>query len=244
MEGLLVETTQNVRLEYQPASVGERILAYLIDALVIFAWMVVVSMGFGVFSGQNSRSADGLIVLFAVLVLPVVFYDLLFETLLNGQSIGKKALGLRVIQLDGRTPTLGAYLFRWLFRLVDITLFSGVVAIVTIAVSGKGQRLGDVVAKTTVVKLRPPVTLERVVAVPTADPDYRVTYPQAAQLTDGDATTLRRALNKALSAENDYLLTVAADKARQLTGISTSQDDVAFLQTLLRDHAHLSLLEK
>ncbi len=244
MEGLFVETTQNVALEYQPASIGDRIGAYLLDVLVIFGWMIVVSAVAGIFSTRHFSNTGSTVLFLAVLFAPVVFYDLLFETLLNGQSIGKKALGIRVLMLDGRQPTLGAYLLRWLFRLVDITLFSGVVAIVTIAVTGKGQRLGDWAARTTVVKLRPPVSLERVVAVPAADPDYRVTYPQAALLTDRDATLLRRALDKAMRTENNVLLEVAAQKARELTSITTSQDDAAFLHTLLRDHAQLSLAQR
>lgn len=246
MEGLLVETTQNVALEYQPASVGERMLAYLVDFLVLIAWFFGVSLVMGIFSGQYSRQTDSLLVFFLVLFLPVLLYDLAMEALFNGQSIGKRALGLRVVMLDGRQPTLSAYLLRWLFRLIETGLppFFGVVPIVTVAVNGKGQRLGDIAAKTTVVKLRPPVTLERVVAVPRVDPTYVVTFPEAGVLTDADATTLRRALQKGVRMENDSLLAVAAEKAKQVTGITTGQDDATFLRTLLRDHAHLSLVEK
>lgn len=243
MEGLLIETTQNVTLEYQPASIGERILAYLLDVLVVLAWFFSVSMAFGLFWSDKTRDYE-VFLLFGVLILPVAFYDLALEILLNGQSIGKKALGIRVVMLDGRQPTLGAYLMRWLFRLVDITLFSGVVAVITIAINGKGQRLGDLAAKTTVVKLRPPVSLERVVAVPVADPTYRVTYPEASLLSDRDATTLRQALNKGLSVGNETLVATAARKAREVTGIRGEGDDVQFLHVLLRDHAHLSLTEK
>jgi len=246
MEGLLVETTQNVALEYRPASVGERMLAYLIDFLVLVAWMIAVSAAMGVLSGRESLETVGVVVFFCFLFLPVLLYDLAMEALFNGQSIGKRALGLRVVMLDGRQPTLSAYLLRWLFRLIETGLppLFGVVPIVAVAVNGKGQRLGDIAAKTTVVKLRPPVTLERVVAVPRVDPNYVVTFPEAAALTDQDATTLRRALQKGVRRENDYLLAVAAEKVKGVTGITTDQDDAAFLRTLLRDHAHLSLTEK
>jgi len=242
MEGLLIETTQNVTLEYQPASIGERILAYLLDALVVFAWVLGIGLLFGIFSNETLRDTEGFFLLVAVLILPVIFYDLALEILLNGQSVGKKALGIRVVMLDGRQPTLGAYLMRWLFRLVDLTLFSGVVAVITIAVNGKGQRLGDLAAKTTVVKLRPPVSLERVVSVPVVDPTYRVTYPEASLLSDRDATTLRQALNKGLSVGNETLVATAARKAREVTGIRGEGDDVQFLHVLLRDHAYLSLV--
>ena len=246
MEGLLVETTQNVALEYQPASVGERMLAYLIDFLVLIAWMIAVSAAMGVLTGRDSLETVGVVVFFGLLLLPVLLYDLAMEALFNGQSIGKRALGLRVVMLDGRQPTLSAYLLRWLFRLIETGLppLFGIVPIVTVAVNGKGQRLGDIAAKTTVVKLRPPVTLERVVAVPKVDPTYVVTFPEAAALTDGDATILRRALQKGMRTENESLLAVAAEKAKGVTGITTTQNDAAFLRTLLRDHAHLALLEK
>jgi len=60
---------------------------------------------------------------------------------MNGQSVGKRAMNIRVINLDGTQPTLGAYLMRWLFRLVDTMIFGSVVALVVASANGKGKEL-------------------------------------------------------------------------------------------------------
>ncbi|MCY7350535.1 MAG: RDD family protein [Cytophagaceae bacterium] len=246
MEGLLVETTQNVTLEYQPASIGERILATLVDSVIKGAWLIFWFMVLGL-SGRFNRTlfdSGATILLFIVVLMPVILYGLLSEILLNGQTVGKRTLGIRVVRLDGNQPTLSAYLLRWLFRPFEITLFYGVVAIVTIVVNGRGQRLGDILAKTAVVKIRPPVLFEDVVALPTADDNYRVTFPEVAALTDRDAATLRAALNKGLTEGNPELIEAAAQKVKDVMGIQSDLDAVHFLQIALRDHTQIALRER
>ena len=68
----------------------------------------------------------------------------------------------RQVLLDGSPPTLGAYLLRWLLILVDTEILTPLVAIITIAANGKGQRIGDIAAGTTVVKTTKRVTLSQV----------------------------------------------------------------------------------
>src|SRR5690606_21050190 len=91
----------------------------------------------------------------AIVTVPFLLYHPLFEILMNGQSPGKRQMKIKVVSLDGSSPTIGGYLMRWLFRLVEVFMLRGAVAMVTIAANGKGQRLGDIAAGTTVVKLVP-----------------------------------------------------------------------------------------
>ena len=95
MESIQIETTQNVTLEYTPASVGDRILAYLIDSLIIIAWLIMfIFIGVGL--GINSRSNGApFVVLFVIGFLPLMFYNLVSELLMNGQTVGKKAMSIR-----------------------------------------------------------------------------------------------------------------------------------------------------
>ncbi len=97
---------------------------------------------------------------FVILFLPLFFYHLLCETYLNGQSFGKKIMKMRVVKLDGTQAGIGSYFLRWILAPIDIYFTYGSVGLVTMIVNGKGQRLGDLAAHTTVVKLKAETKLD------------------------------------------------------------------------------------
>ncbi|QIL75620.1 RDD family protein [Hymenobacter sp. HDW8] len=169
--------------------------------------------------------------------IPWVFYHLLSEIFLNGQSIGKRARDLKVIRLDGTQPGLGDYFLRWLLRLIDISLMSGAVAVITILINGRGQRLGDLAAGTTVVRVKASTRLDETIMLP--DANYQVVFPQAASLTAEDVTLIRQLFQQGMQRQNYLLLNEVANKVKSLTGIRTDLQDEPFLRTVLRDYAHL-----
>lgn len=237
MEHIQIETTQNVMLEYIPASIGERILAYLIDGLILGAWIIAVIMLMAAIrpaGGDIFYAVIGLLVAF-----PVMFYDLVSEVFLNGQSVGKRAMKIRVVTLDGTQPTLGAYLMRWIFRLVDISLFSGVVAFITVIVNGKGQRLGDIAAGTSVVKLKPPVDLGQIIPV-RMDTTYQVVFPEVSVLTDQNVLIIRQVLQK----KDAHLIAQAAFRVKETMGVSSSLNDQVFLETVIKDYTYSAASEE
>ena len=148
MQSVSIQTAQNVNIRYEAASVGDRIVAFLLDAIIRILYAVGITQLFN-WANLNISTAVLLIVF-----LPAILYYLWMEIFFNGQSIGKMTLGMKVVMLDGGQPPIGAYIIRFLLRVVDITLFSGGVAVIVIAISGKGQRLGDIAANTSVVKLQ------------------------------------------------------------------------------------------
>ena len=127
MVELQINTTQNVNINFIAASVGERILAYIIDLLIKIAYVIVTyQIMFNVFNinnwldGMDDWSQMAIIVSF---YLPVVFYSLIFETVLDGQTIGKRIMKIQVVKIDGYQASLADYLVRWFFRIVDIYIF-------------------------------------------------------------------------------------------------------------------------
>jgi len=245
MSTIRVQTTQNVSLEYEVASVGERIVAAIIDYLILGAWLAACGLLFALVANGGSRMSTPFIIVLAILAgVPYVFYNLFCEVFFNGQSLGKKARHLKVIRLDGTRPRLGDYLLRWLLRLVDISipLLGPLVAIITIVVNGRGQRLGDIAAGTSVISTKPRQGAGPLAPI-TTHPDYMVVFPQAIQLADHDVATIRQLLHKGLEHDNYLLLHEVANKVKALTGIQTELPDEAFLRTVLRDHAHLTALQ-
>ncbi len=146
MQTVRVRTTQNVFIEYTLASIGDRILAYLIDRIALIFYTV------SLFALVAQANVNNIWVWIIFLGVPWLFYSLLFEILMNGQTPGKRVMSIQVVKLDGTPATIGSYLLRWIFALVDFYIMSGVVAVVCIAMGEKGQRVGDMVANTTVVK--------------------------------------------------------------------------------------------
>ena len=113
-----------------------------------YAIAIVLLIGFGNIDRFFSNNGWLVVVFF----LPVVFYDLISEILLDGQSVGKKVMGIKVVSLNGAQPSLGQYLLRWVFRIVDFSFSGSLVAVIMVAVTEKKQRLGDMLAGTTWLK--------------------------------------------------------------------------------------------
>jgi uncharacterized RDD family membrane protein YckC len=128
---------------------GRRILATIVDGLIFGALYGVMALLFGVlFGGTNGfmQALPG--VLCAVIV---VLYYILLEGYL-GQTVGKMLLGIKVVREDnGEVPGLGRATIRTVLRLVD-GLFDYLVAFITVQITGKNQRLGDMAAHTLVVR--------------------------------------------------------------------------------------------
>lgn len=243
MQTIRIETSQNIELEYPLAGVGDRLVAYIIDLLIYIAYgigITILSDAVGGFGKSNW--------IMLILFLPILFYQLLCEVFLNGQSLGKKAKQIRVISLDGNQPNLGQYLIRWIFRIVDDMIGSGVVAIVTISLSQKAQRVGDMLAGTTVVRTRPQTSFQETLYAETEE-NYVPRYPQVNRLSDADIALLREVINRHRKdpAGAAVILRKAYDKTRALLFPSPAQaidpspdapED--FLETVIRDYNHVT----
>lgn len=242
MSKLRTETAQNVIIEQEVANVGERIAAFLLDGIILISYFFLVFLIIGAFS--NTGNKNGSLAAF-IFILPVFFYTLLCETFMNGQSFGKMALKIKVAKLDGSQPSFGNYLTRWLFRIIDIS-FYGVPAIITIAVNGKGQRIGDIVAKTSVISLKRSKTIEETMFLET-DPDYIVVYPEAEHLLDSDVNTIKDVLKHYKKYPTNpigiSMLKQTFDAVKKKTGTKTNQTPGEFLKTIIKDYNHIYKLK-
>jgi uncharacterized RDD family membrane protein YckC len=233
MQTIRVRTTQNVFIEYPLGSVGDRILAFLIDRIIIIVYSIPV------FALLVKFDVEAWYIWLILLGFPSTFYNLVFEIFMNGQTPGKRILKLKVVRLDGTPPTIGDYLMRWIFSFVDY-IFSGVVAIVTIAMGGKGQRLGDVVAGTSVVKLveHHQVSTQNVF-VPTEE-KYTPTFTQVVSLSENDIELIQRALEVNRDQGNIQPVMIITGKIKTLLNIQTDMPPVKFLYTIIKDYQHIT----
>jgi uncharacterized membrane protein SpoIIM required for sporulation/uncharacterized RDD family membrane protein YckC len=160
-----VETPEQVVFSYTVAGVGSRAAAALIDILICVAAFValIVLAGYtsGAFSATRVRTgSDGsgqwAAAVLSILQFAIIWgYYVLFEALADGQTPGKKRLGLRVVQDGGYSVSFAASAVRNLVRAIDMQpLFFYGVGILSVAVSKSGKRLGDLAAGTLVVRER------------------------------------------------------------------------------------------
>ena len=233
MDNFQIETAQNISIAQNVAGVGERILAFLIDGLIMLSYVIIMSL---IMSAVNVEDQW---VLMMVLGLPLLLYFLLWETFWDGRSPGKASLDLRVVKLNGANPAFSDYLVRWLLRSIDITFSSGSVAVVSILLNGKGQRLGDLAAGTTVISERAKVGLSETLLAEVPD-DYRPVYPQVTVLSDHDVQEIKMIYQDSLKHSNFRVIQSLASRVSGLLEVEPEERPVQFLGTVLKDYNYFT----
>lgn len=241
MEGIKISTTQNVDFEYVPAGAGYRVLASLLDGVFMAAYVVLVMLLYGmsrrnsVYNDESRFYLEWTILI--ILMLPILLYHFLSETFMNGQSFGKKIVGIKVIKLDGTQPGISSYLLRSLLRIIDIHLLNGLIGLICIIVSEKSQRLGDMAAGTTVIKMGAKVTLQDTILF-RQQSNYSVVFPQVELLSDKDIAIIKEVLQFSASNSKPETLKALAAKVKAKMGVSSNISDEQFLKTVLLDYSH------
>lgn len=234
MHTIQVRTAQNVFIEYPVASLADRIFGYLIDLLILTLYFI------GMIALIVQIELNEVWVLILLFAVPYLFYSLAFEIFMNGQTPGKRAMNTQVVRLDGSPPTIGNYIIRWLFALVEFQLFSGVIAILTILIGGKGQRLGDVVGGSSVIKLIPQEQITGRSIFVTADDAYQPTFSQVIALQEQDVELIQQALEVNRTHNNPKPMLMAAERVKSLLGITTEMPTIKFLYTIIKDFNYYS----
>lgn len=239
MRTIRIQTTQMIELEYELAGIGDRVVAYLFDFLLYAAYTV----GMIYLNEQLHWLAGG--ISYLISAMPILFYQLLCEIFLNGQSLGKRLRQIRVISLDGSQPSMGQYLLRWLFRIIDDMITWGSVAVVSVSVTDKAQRLGDLVAGTTVVRTRLRNSIQDTMFMETEN-THEPAFPRVVELGDHDITLLKEVINRCeidpLNTEG--ILMKAYDKTRSLLQVKEHYAPLEFLRRVVKDYNYLTSREE
>lgn len=168
-----IDTPENVAFDYNVAGIGSRFLAALVDtALIVLLQMVVIGT---VLLVANLTLEDGVFVsqmaswIIAISgIISFIFfwgYYIFFEILWNGQSPGKRWVGLRVIRVDGTPITVSESVIRSLVRIIDFLPLAYGVGVVTMFINENSRRVGDFAAGTIVVHDREEKNLDTLSAL-------------------------------------------------------------------------------
>jgi len=232
MQAVSVQTTQNIQLDYPLAGLGDRLLAFIIDLAIMLGYLFFATIIFTDLLSFNSIAISTLV------LIPAFIYRLLAEVFFNGQTVGKTALNIKVIKLDGSTPSVGAYILRWLLEPADF-LITGM-AVVVIILTQNGQRLGDILAGTTVIKMKQISTtnVRNKMVLKNVDTDYDPVYPEAAHLSDKEIRLIKSALKAFREDAAKRPISLMEVKLKEKYHIQSSLPTVEFLYTLIRDHTY------
>ncbi len=232
-EQLKIVTTQNVGIDYEIASLGDRYVAGILDALLIIGYLLMFFLFVEI---AGLWHLEGWIY-YLLLYLPILFYDLIAEIFFNGQSLGKYAKGLKVVNMDGSQVSIGGYLLRWLLRPVDVMISLGGVAVLSIIITG-GQRFGDLAAGTTVVNLNSKVRLQDALFNILPE-NYEITFPEVSKLSDKDVSIIKEVVSEANKLESTKHIVALAERLSMVMEVSPEFPPYKFITKVLEDFNYL-----
>lgn len=204
-ETLDIQTPENVAFGYQVAGIGSRFLASLLDTILILLLQTVVILVFVLVLSAFDLFGETIAAwVYAVLgIVGFIFfwgYYIFFEMLWNGQTPGKRWVGLRVIRTDGTPITLSESFIRNLTRLVDFLPAMYGIGIISMFLDKQSRRPGDLAAGTLVVHDRAPISIQALSA------RRSVIAVQGHKLVSLEGFPLERVTNDDLALIEDFLL--------------------------------------
>lgn len=244
MKKVDIITSHNISIDYEAASVSSRGIALFLDLLIllVYFWIVIfVAASFGI----NADDGNMMIVILFVLLLPAMCYSVFMEYLLKGQTLGKLAMGIRVVKLNGENAKLNDYTMRWAFKIVDFWFSAGAIAAMFIATTEKGQRIGDILAQTAVVRNKPQqvYSIRDILNIKDRS-KHEPTFLGVSKFTDEDMILIKNAINRVKKYPNEphkqLIRDLAARASEELKLEEVPEKKLTFLKTLLQDYIVLT----
>ena len=254
---ITIGTPFNIDLEFKIATVGKRMLAWLVDIVIIcmyyYLMLRIIYPTFRMGEAVESTAAIFMI------ILPVLLYQLLSEIFMNGQTLGKKVAGIKVIDREGHEPTWGQYTLRWILSIGNLFLYIVPFIILLspfamiffmilylpdflcMVISAKGQRIGDHAAGTVVIDATYQANISETIYLEIEQKDYVPLYPQVMRLSDRDINGIRNLLNvKTQNADSTNYTIEVAQKIKRVLGIESDLYPTDFLEQLLKDYNYIA----
>ena len=235
MSNLHINTTQNINLFFTTATIGERMLAYLVDLVIQIAYFIIVAFILldNIFNNPDYSTSIALL----LIALPIMFYSLVCESTMEGQTFGKKLLKIKVVKIDGYQAGLFDYFVRWIFAIVDIQMgfIPGVIAMVS---TKHTQRLGDLAAGTAVISEKSKYNISHTILMEITE-DYKPYFSrnQMILFSDNDIRIIKENFELTNKSKNAVLLKKIAEKIYDVTKLADKfESDKKLIETFLKDY--------
>lgn len=233
----IIDTPESIEFGYDVAGIGTRFVAAVIDTAF---FSILLFLAQRVYIGNDINPSDAAYrIFFFFCIFTVLVYYIAFERFWNGQTPGKRLLGIRVVQEAGKPLTFTGSLIRNLLRLIDFVPAYYSTGLLTMLIDKRARRLGDLAASTFVVRDRQRVTLEMLLQstrddkVASALKDSGATLPNITALRPSDMDLVQNFLLRRAILAPDRRLRIATQLAYALfgrLGYSVPGDPEQFLQ--------------
>lgn len=238
MSQIAINSSQNVNINFNIASIGERFVAWMIDNVIkgayTFAIFIFAFRFFNLESLLNSLDNWSAIAVITILSFPAHIYTLVSESLMEGQTLGKKVMKIKVVKIDGFQAGFGDFLMRWFFRLIDI----GIVGLITMIVSKNNQRLGGIASGTAVISLKNKINISHTILENLKD-DYVPTFAQVIKLSDNDVRIIKENFLRAMQSDDRQVITKLSRKIQEILKLerdASKMTERQFISTIIKDY--------
>lgn len=256
---LKVYTAQNVLIELPLANAGLRLVSGILDLIVQGIYLFTAFWILGVDELEGSF-------LIWIILIPYFFYNPICEYFWSGRTLGKFLLKIKVIKVNGSAASLGDIVLRWLLRIIDIRIgffiliflsdslstsadFYGlavflvmpipIAGLISMMVTEKNQRIGDLVANTVVVVNKRLFSLEDTI-LEASQVNYEPVYKNVLQLSDRDIYIIKNVLDNSKKSKSKKAIFDLTIKAKSILKINEDVAPEKFLRTLIKDYNHLA----
>lgn len=224
---IYVKTSQNVLINFEISNIGKRVIAALIDHVIMLGLIIVFAI-----VGALAQSTIMVFLGFT----SVFFYNFICELTMNGQSVGKRNQDIRVMKKDGSAASFSSYFLRFLLRPIDS--FYGL-GLGVMFLNNYNQRLGDLAAGTIVVNLKHDNSIKNKFKTDlNFDPNLNVLFPEVVQLNDTDIHIITSVLhNRVGNKKHPNIKELAFKIASKLQIISYDETkSYSFLRRIVQDY--------
>ncbi len=270
MPVISIPTSYNIDVEFELPGFGRRMVALLIDMVLQVFYLIIATKILGNIAKNNTWNHEdegfNMWAISLLLMVPVFVYHIVMEITTNGQSLGKKILKLRVVNMNGGKASISQFIIRWLLRVSDMWivvllflmlavmsgssdyetiiiflfgfgfLFTDIILVIT---SKKSQRIGDILANTILIKTNAQESLDNTVFREVED-DYVPMFAQVMRISDKDLNVIKTILDTCRKTSNYSTARTAADKIKNYLQIQSDLEPEDFLDRLLKDYNYLS----
>jgi uncharacterized RDD family membrane protein YckC len=264
MAVLKLPTSFNIDLEFEVPEFHRRMFAWIIDLVLQVFYLIIAFRLYDeyVHTHVNEITFENDPWIQRIIILPVILYHIICEITMNGQSVGKRLLGMRIVNENGGRASISQFLIRSLIRTSDYMILIIIVYgamfgayivwillgsigllitdIILVVSNKKSQRLGDILAHTILVNTRAKGSMEETVFMEVAD-NYVPVFPQIMKLSDKDINAIKSILDTARKKGDFNLAAMASEKIKSHLKIDSPIQPFDFLDTLLKDYNYLSV---